>query len=39
MARSANQKRKLLILERLLWRTSDEEHPISTADMQEELDR
>ncbi len=39
MARSANQKRKLLILERLLWRTSDEEHPISTANMQEELGR
>ena len=39
MARSANQKRKLLILERMLSRQSDEEHPISTADMLEELER
>lgn len=39
MARSANQKRKLLILEQMLSRQSDEEHPISTADMLEELER
>lgn len=39
MAKSANQKRKLLILTRMLEQKSDEEHPISIADMVEELAR
>lgn len=39
MARSANQKRKLPILAKLLLERSDEEHPISRQEMQEELAR
>ncbi len=39
MARSANQKRKLPILAKLLLERSDEEHPISRQEMQEELER
>ena len=39
MAKSANQKRKLPILAKLLLERSDEEHPISLAEMQEELAR
>ena len=39
MAKSANQKRKLPILAKLLLERSDEEHPISRQEMQEELER
>ena len=39
MAKSANQKRKLPILAKLLLERSDEEHPISRQEMQEELAR
>jgi len=39
VAKSANLKRKLLILARLLLERSDEEHPISRQEMQEELAR
>ena len=39
MAKSANQKRKLPILARLLLERSDEEHPVSTQEMLEELQR
>jgi len=39
MAKSANYKRKLPILAKLLLERSDEEHPISRQEMQEELAR
>jgi len=39
MAKSANQKRKLPILAKLLLERSDEEHPISTQEMLAELER
>ena len=39
MAKSANQKRKLLLLAKLLLERSDEDHPISRQDMQQELER
>ena len=39
MARSANQKRKLPILAKLLLERSDEEHPVPIGDMLAELDR
>ncbi len=39
MAKSANYKRKLPILAKLLLERSDEEHPISRQEMQEELER
>lgn len=39
MAQTANYKRKLLILARLLLERSDEEHPVSRREMQEELER
>lgn len=39
MAKSANQKRKLPILAKLLLERSDEAHPISLLEMQEELAR
>ena len=39
MAKSANQKRKLPILAKILLERSDEEHPISRQEMQEELER
>ncbi|MFG6352772.1 MAG: WYL domain-containing protein, partial [Oscillospiraceae bacterium] len=39
MAKSANYKRKLLILAKMLLERSDEEHPISRQEMQEELER
>lgn len=39
MAKSPNQKRKLLILAKLLLERSDEEHPITRQEMQEELER
>ena len=39
MAKSANQKRKLPILAKLLLERSDEDHPISRQEMQEELAR
>ena len=39
MAKSANQKRKLIYLLRYLERSSDEEHPVRLQDMQEELGR
>jgi len=39
MAQSANYKRKLPILAKLLLERSDEEHPISRQEMQEELGR
>ena len=39
MAKSANQKRKVLVLARLLLRQSDEEHPISMGEMLDELER
>lgn len=39
MAKSANQKRKLLILSRLLERQTDEEHPVTVQDMIAELAR
>ena len=39
MAQTANYKRKLPILARLLLERSDEDHPISRLEMQEELER
>ena len=39
MPKSANHKRKLLILAKLLLERSDEEHPISRQEMQAELER
>ena len=39
MARSANQKLKLLVLLRFLQRRSDEKHPVTMAEMIEELGR
>ena len=39
MSRSTNQKLKLLYLQRYLLRQSDERHPVSVADMIEELAR
>ena len=39
MAQTANYKRKLLILARLLLERSDEGHPVSRQEMQEELER
>mgnify|MGYP001037973019 CR=1 FL=1 len=39
MAQSANYKRKLLILARFLLERSDEDHPVSRQEMQEELKR
>ena len=39
MAQTANYKRKLPILARLLLERSDDEHPISRREMQEELER
>ncbi len=39
MAKSANQKRKLLLLAKFLLERSDDEHPISRQEMQEELER
>ena len=39
MAKSANQKRKLPILAKLLLERSDEEHPVSTQEMLAELER
>ena len=39
MAKSANQKRKLLVLARLLERQTDEEHPVTVQDMIDELAR
>ncbi len=39
MARSANQKRKLIYLLRFLEEKSDEAHPVRLRDMQEELER
>ncbi len=39
MAKSSNQKLKLLYLLRYLERSSDEEHPVRVQDMQEELRR
>ncbi len=39
MARQAGQKAKLLILRDFLFRCSDEDHPVSTAELIAELDR
>ena len=39
MAKSSNQKKKLLVLRELLLKHSDEEHPISVKDMIAELER
>ena len=39
MSKSANHKRKLPILAKLLLERSDEEHPISRQEMQDELER
>lgn len=39
MAKSANQKRKLLVLYRYLLHRSDEEHPVTMQDMLDELAR
>lgn len=39
MAKSANQKRKLLLLAKLLLERSDDEHPMTRQEMQEELSR
>ena len=39
MAKSSNQKQKLLILRELLLRQSDEEHPVAIAQMIAELER
>jgi len=39
MAKSPNQKKKLLVLQELLLKHSDEEHPISIKQMIEELER
>ncbi|MBD5133290.1 MAG: WYL domain-containing transcriptional regulator [Clostridiales bacterium] len=39
MAQTANYKRKLPILAKLLLERSDEEHPVSRQEMQEELER
>lgn len=37
MARSSNQKNKLLLIARLLWENSDEEHPMSMARIMDHL--
>lgn len=39
MARSANQKRKLLEILRLLWEQTDEDHPLTIAGIIEQLER
>lgn len=39
MSKTANYKRKLPILAKLLLERSDEEHPVSRQEMQEELER
>jgi predicted DNA-binding transcriptional regulator YafY len=39
MARSANQKKKLLVLYQLLFHRSDEEHPVTVQEMTQELAR
>ena len=39
MAKSGNQKLKLLVLLRYLTRQSDEQHPVTVAQMIEELER
>ncbi|MCF0137351.1 MAG: WYL domain-containing protein [Oscillospiraceae bacterium] len=39
MPKSANQKLKLLYLNKFLWEKSDDEHPVTVADMIAELDR
>ena len=39
MAKSANQKKKIIILARLLLDRSDEEHPVTMQEMLRELDR
>lgn len=39
MARSANQKKKLLYLRQMLERVSDENHPVTVQEMVEELER
>ena len=39
MSKSANYKRKLPVLAKLLLERSDEEHPVSRQEMQEELER
>ena len=39
MAKSANQKRKLLVLYRLLLARTDEDHPVTVREMQDELAR
>ena len=39
MARKSNQKTKMLLLYQLLLKKGDEDHPISTARLLEELDR
>ncbi len=39
MAKSANQKQKLLSICRLLWETTDEEHPLTVGEITAALDR
>lgn len=39
MARHANQKQKLLVLLRLLWEQSDEEHPLTVEELRAALER
>ena len=39
MAKSASQKKKLLVLVRMLWEESDEEHPLSTRQLIAGLER
>ena len=39
MAKSANQKKKLLVLYQMLLRRSDEEHPVTVQEMIDELAR
>ena len=39
MAKSANQKKKLLVLQELLLKRTDEEHPLTIREMIEELER
>ena len=39
MAKSANQKQKLLIICRLLWESTDEEHPLTVGEITAALDR
>ena len=39
MARHANQKQKLLVLLRVLWEQSDDEHPMTVGELLAALER